>query len=246
VYKDNGGCSSARNLGLQYVCERTEYVCFLDSDDRQLPGFLQNAVTLLEANPQADFCYADNVVYDEDTGRERLQRVAAAGDPDNFALEHFLTNEAKPGSILYRAKTVRYRRFREDLRYNEDSEFLQRVAIECAGVYYPGAATWYRWHSGSKSRNTLEINRAVLRSAQDVISMYPDFYARHRQVIDKRIREMERALFRSLVIASQWMEAEATAKSAAEKFFVASRLATYYELRAYAGRLVRRFFARVG
>jgi len=155
VSKANGGCASARNMGLQYIDGSTAYVCFLDSDDRQLPHFLDGAVALLESRPEADFCYADSVIYDEDTGRERLQRIAASGDPGRFAIEHFLTNEAKSGSILYRTATVRQRRFREDLRYNEDSEFLQRVTIECRGVYLPHAGSWVRWHRGSKSRNTL-------------------------------------------------------------------------------------------
>jgi glycosyltransferase involved in cell wall biosynthesis len=246
VYKSNGGCSTARNRGLEVVADSAGYICFLDSDDRQLQGFLAKAVTLLEANPHADFCYADSIMYDQETGRERRQRVAAAGDPGDFAIEHFLTNEAKPGSIMYRAKTVRHRRFREDLRYNEDSDFLQRVAIECVGIYHPEPATWVRWHPGSKSRNALEINRAVFRSSRDVISAYPEFYARHRQVIDTRMREMEQSLFRTLVLAGQWFEAEAVAKSWLERFTVSRRMPIYYQLRAFARTLVGRFVTRVG
>jgi glycosyltransferase involved in cell wall biosynthesis len=246
VRKSNGGCSSARNRGLDRVADTVDYVCFLDSDDRQLPGFLTTASALLENNPQADFCYADSTIYDEDAGRERLQAAAAAGHPDRFAIEHFQTNEAKVSSVLYRASTVRQRRFREDLRHNEDSEFLQRIAIECTAVYCPQPASWVRWHSGSKSRNTLEINRSVLRSARDLITAYPEFHALHRHAVDKRMRDMEQALFRSLVLAGQWEEAEAVARSWFEKCSVAGRIATYYQLRAFARGMVRRFVRRVG
>jgi glycosyltransferase involved in cell wall biosynthesis len=245
VHKSNGGCASARNLGLDYVSDTADYVCFLDSDDRQLPEFLSRAAILLENNPQADFCYADSMIYEQESTRERLQRVAAAGNPDGFAIEHFLSNEAKSGSILYRARTVRRRRFREDLRYNEDSEFLQRVAIECVGVYCPEPASWVRWHSGSKSRSTLEINRAVLQSSRDIIVAYPEFHARYREAVDKRIRKLEQALLGSLVLAAQWVEAEALAKTWVERFFVAGRIATYYQLRVFARTLVRRFVTRV-
>ncbi len=246
VYKANGGCSSARNRGLESVVGTVDFVCFLDSDDRQLPQFLAKSIGLLESNPQADFCYADSIIYDELTGRERLDHAAAAGRPADFAIEHFVTNEAKVSSVLYRARTVKDRRFREDLRHNEDSEFLQRVAIECTAVYAPEPASWVRWHSGSKSRNTLAINRAVLRSGRDILQAYPEFYARHREVIDKRTRDMEQALLRSLVLAAQWGEAEPLAKSRLERFFVTSHIATYYQLRAFAGMLLRRLVTRVG
>lgn len=240
VSKSNGGCASARNMGLQHIDSSIEYVCFLDSDDRQLPSFLNRAVALLEATPEADFCYADSVIYDEDTGRERLQRIAAAGDPGRFAIQHFLTNEAKAGSILYREETVRRRRFREDLRYNEDSEFLQRIAIECHGFYLPHAGSWVRWHQGSKSRNTLEINRAVLRASRDILAAYPSFYTANRTLADQRIRDLEKALFASLALAGQWTEAECLAKTVIERISLATRIKAYYRIRQLARWLVRR------
>ena len=238
--KANGGCASARNMGLRYIDDSIEYVCFLDSDDRQLPHFLDRAVALLDAAPEAAFCYADSVIYDEDTGRERLQRIAGAGHPERFAIEHFLTNEAKSGSILYRAKILRQRRFREDLRYNEDSEFLQRVAIEYQGVYLPHGGSWVRWHRGSKSRNTLEINRAVLVASRDILAAYPSFYAAHKTLVDRRIRDLGKALFASLAVAGQWNEAECLAKTALERIFLAHRITTYYRIRRLVRCLLRR------
>lgn len=243
IYKDNGGCASARNTGLRYMDEDIQYVCFLDSDDRQLPRFLSRAVHLLKANPTAGFCYTDSIVYDEDTGREKLQRVAAAGRPARFAIEHFLSNEAKPGSILYKADTVRNKYFREELRYNEDSEFLQRIAIEHQGVYCPYPATWVRWHAGSKSRNSLEINRSVLRASCDILTAYPTFYASFPETADRHIRKLEKALFASLMLNGDWMDAENLAKSFFERLFVASRVAAYYKLRQAARTVLRRVIA---
>lgn len=45
-HKENGGVSSARNLGLQNMTG--EWVCFLDSDDWWEPTFLQNFIELAE------------------------------------------------------------------------------------------------------------------------------------------------------------------------------------------------------
>ena len=133
VFKANGGCASARNVGLQWIDDGAGYVCFLDSDDRLLQGKLSREVALLLRHPDADFSYSDSVIFEEETGREEIWKVAAAGAPDCFPIEHFLSLEAKPASILYRAQTVRGRRFREDFRYNEDSDFLQKVALEMPG-----------------------------------------------------------------------------------------------------------------
>lgn len=45
-HKENGGVSSARNIGLQNMTG--EWICFLDSDDWWDPTFLQNFVELIE------------------------------------------------------------------------------------------------------------------------------------------------------------------------------------------------------
>lgn len=45
-HKENGGVSSARNLGLQYI--RGQWLCFVDSDDYVLPDYLQNLYAVSE------------------------------------------------------------------------------------------------------------------------------------------------------------------------------------------------------
>jgi len=229
LYKKNGGCASARNAGLDRIDGDTGYVCFLDSDDRFLPGKLSREVELLGQNPGADFVYGDSVIFDACTGREYRSRVAAAGRPDDFALLHFCTNEAKSSALLYRADTVRRRRFRKDLLYNEDSEFLQRVAIECRGVYSPEPGCWVRWHGGSKSRNFVEIHNAVLRASIDILESYPDFYRTHKWRADWRIRQIRNHLYRELVLNRRWAEAQEYAATPLKRYF-APCFSAYYRL----------------
>src|SRR2546425_12961071 len=72
VFKANGGCASARNVGLQSIEDEIGYVCFLDSDDRLLPGKLSREVALLSCHRDADFTCSDSVIFEEETGREEV------------------------------------------------------------------------------------------------------------------------------------------------------------------------------
>lgn len=235
VRAEGAGCAAARNRGLERMEEETAYVCFLDDDDRLLPGKIRREVEILEADPDAGFVYGDAILHHEETGREVRHPAAAAGRPGDFPLEHFLTNEAKTSAILYRAEAVRGRRFREDLLHNEDSEFLQRVAMTSRGVYCPEPGCWIRWHLGSKSRDLVAIHRAVLRANESLLSDFPEFHRRHRPLVDRRMEELRRALFVELALSGRWEEARERASGAIQRAVAAIRV-----------RLVVRFLRRLG
>jgi glycosyltransferase involved in cell wall biosynthesis len=226
---------------LDLIDENIEYVCFLDSDDRLLPGKLSREITLLKENSNADFTYSSSIIFEEEVQEESEWKVAAAGCPERFAIEHFLTNEAKCSAMLYRAHVMKNRRFREDLTHNEDSEFLQRIAIECKGIYSSQPGCWVRSHPGSKSRNLIAIHKAVLQSSIEILESYPAFYRSYSALADQRIRQVRRSLFVELVLKKQWDEARGYAKSFVEKFILSCRLHTYYRFRRFAGSVLRKW-----
>ncbi|MDP4276045.1 MAG: glycosyltransferase family 2 protein [Bacteroidota bacterium] len=49
------GVSGARNRGI--MASTKDYVCFLDSDDYYLPGYLKKMVEVMEANPEAGYSF---------------------------------------------------------------------------------------------------------------------------------------------------------------------------------------------
>ncbi|MBU9706507.1 glycosyltransferase [Paenibacillus sp. AK121] len=58
-HKENGGISSARNLGIQKAS--TEIIVSLDADDLIDPTFLECGFFTLYTNPEASWCYTDSV-----------------------------------------------------------------------------------------------------------------------------------------------------------------------------------------
>ncbi len=172
VFKANGGCASARNVGLQSIDDETGYVCFLDSDDRLLPGKLSREVALLSRHPDA----------------------------------------------------------REDFRYNEDSDFLQKVALECRAMYSDEPGSWVRSHPGSKSRNLLEIDKAVFRSCRDILRAYPGFHREHAAVIDRRMEYLREPLFRDMIERGHYDEAKEYASTASETIIASLHLRASYDV----------------
>lgn len=55
IYKENGGASSARNVGFR--ASQGKYVAFLDCDDLWLPRKLRISVNLLDAHPEVGLVY---------------------------------------------------------------------------------------------------------------------------------------------------------------------------------------------
>lgn len=115
-YKENGGQSSARNLGLKYA--QGEFIGFLDSDDWLDKDFYEKGVTLAEENNY------DVVVYDMIDHYPTYQV--------HHQLSHFTNKFYMSGSAsnkLFRRSVIGDKTFLEGVWY-EDFEFTERIFFE--------------------------------------------------------------------------------------------------------------------
>jgi glycosyltransferase involved in cell wall biosynthesis len=205
-YKQNGGCASARNLGISRA--HGGFFAFLDSDDSWMPSTIATLLQTL-ADTGADFVYSPSIEVMQD-GEEIIGIPAAEGRPESFALEHFLSARARPCSIIYRRAVVEKIRFNETLRYNEDSDFLQRVAINFKAAYYPSPTSRVIRHSSNKSDNRIELYRSLYLSSAKILEESPEFKKSLGALATDRIDEIKTSLAEALINAQRYDEARNT------------------------------------
>jgi len=220
--KPNGGCASARNAGLRHATGAC--IAFLDSDDQWLPDALAGLAAAL-ADSGADFVYSPSLEVGEHGG-ETVNRPVAADQPERLAELHFEVTNLRNGSALFRRSVFdAVGDFDESLGHNEDSDFVQRVAIACKAAYLDTPTVRVFHHGGRKSANRVAVQKAVLASAEKILAAHPDFAKRLGQRAESRLRRIRSELLTLLILAGDLPEARALAEAHPAKRDVATRLA---------------------
>jgi len=208
--KSNGGCASARNRGLQLASG--ELITFLDSDDAWEENALETLVSEL-VRSGADFVYSPAVeVYEN--GTEVVNYPVAANHPETLAIEHFQNTNVRNGSILLHRKIfTKVPGMNERLKHNEDSDFLQRVAIHFRAAYSGVPTVKVFHHEGKKSSNRAAIYSALLASAESILSENPEFHAALGDKAENRIVQITSHLVESLIMVGNFRDARTMANT---------------------------------
>ena len=227
--KRNGGCASARNSGLDQASG--ELLSFLDSDDTWLPSAIEGLVRTLRETG-ADLVYSPAIEIYPD-GREVINYPVAAGRPRALAREHFLATNVRTGSYLFTREAMqRAGRLDETLLHNEDSDYLQRLAMHSRAAYSPLPTVRVYNHAGAKSRRRVEIYQALLRSSKRTLAQHPQFARDLGPAAAGRLDQIRAQLIDALILAGEYRSAQQVAND------VSGRL----RLPAAAAILIRRSF----
>jgi len=163
----HSGPSAARNTGAKNASGK--YLAFLDDDDLFEPGKLEDQVRLMEAHPDAGFCYSAYYCFLPDKKKTVVIPKAQAFPAERFAEIYFLhTDITMPSLLLRKDRFISAGLFDEKIVYNEDADLWLRLAARYPVIYSPRPSAGVRIHSARLSyRNPLMLQGliGVLESA---------------------------------------------------------------------------------
>ena len=184
IFKENGGVSAARNLGVQIA--EGEYIAFVDSDDIVKPEMLE---TLIHGNN--DFAMCGYELYDDTSNIVSAQFSCPelCGSLHNLAqnISDYISPPYLLGPCfkLFRRDIIAGNKvtFPQELSYGEDAVFVLEYLTHCKTVnIFPYIGYSYRKHgneslSGRFLLDKIDINYRINNLIDDIL--------RQEQIIER-------------------------------------------------------------
>lgn len=115
IHKENGGCATARNVGLDHA--HGEYISFIDADDMVSRNFIQKVLEKTKQSPQPDVI---------DLSWKSLDNQGAQHDHRLTSDSDYLTNPSVCTRV-FKADFIDDNRFNEFKDSTEDEDFSRKV-----------------------------------------------------------------------------------------------------------------------
>lgn len=190
LQKENGGQSSARNLGLKKAIG--EYVVFMDSDDVVSPDFLSRLSDAMTADTDFSFC-GYRYVKEQIPCTDDDERIISFSKPE--LIEAFLKR-----TISFVVPSMMFRRdfllknglfFREEIRYSEDQLFIWEAIFSSErSSYLPRKMYGYylREHSimtGSPYDKIVKGYEVYASFCKELEQKYPEYSGQIRLILPR-------------------------------------------------------------
>ena len=215
-----GSDTRGKNEGI--LMAKGEYIAFLDSDDTYLPEAIKNLVHTLQ-NTDAGFVFSPvTEIYPDQ--KEIINYPIAKDNPDNFAAEHLVNTNVYIHACLFRREVFEKERMDETMHYNEDSDFLQRVAINFRAVYCNEPTVNHYHHQENKSKNRTGILQALIYSLNKIRTEYPAFYSANRNAAERRRQTLYRSLTEQYILQKNYKKARELSRENKTGFFIRSSI----------------------
>lgn len=134
-HKENGGVSSARNLGLDNA--KGDWITFIDADDSVKPEYLSNLLKHTHTGADLIFSYAEFHYSNGCVIAESYPEQIITKENFHIALtKHDLCWHTSPWSKLFKAKLCPKLRFTEGMPIGEDLVFLYSYMCECTKILF--------------------------------------------------------------------------------------------------------------
>ena len=188
IHKENGGVSSARNMGLDTV--RGKYVCFADGDDIMPCNSIMTLYTTLR-KADAQFCQGTikNILSFRDTIGNMIDVPAAEKGDDTWRDFIFSYNQG-PYASLYDFSILQENRIRFPLGIEicEDAIFNAGYLLHCDRVCATRETVYY-YNRGNEASATHkgqeEILRWTIQYLDEVCKLFSDDYRGRKNAIEE-------------------------------------------------------------
>lgn len=197
--EENVGSARARNRGV--LESRAEFVNALGDDDLRLPGSLDAQVRLLEASPQAVFCYGRALLAEgprQSLTGEVVPARCLAGDVFWELLEQNFVPDLSV--VARKEKLIECGLFNPDRSGVEDWDMWLRLAEKWPVVAVEAPVAIYRRAragSGQMCSNTVETYRRMMQVQKQTLSLprariapYAKRYRARRRLVDLAYQAM--------------------------------------------------------
>ncbi len=172
LHKQNGGQSSARNLGVR--ASKGEYILPLDADDKIAPTYVEKCVEVLEQDPSAGIVYCRAQKFKEQKYRD--------WELPPYSLDLMLRTNVVFSCAMYRRedydKTAGYDENRECL-YEDWDFWLSLIELGCGVHCIDEVLFYYRVRKLSFSHKVK--GRGKWRAIFIVVSNHLPLYAAHSE-----------------------------------------------------------------
>lgn len=200
LHKENGGVSSARNLGLQQVFKGNyEFIAFLDSDDVFPLNYLEAMVTALKQE-NADMAICPIVMYDKNgpiNSGNSDSAIYQVLDGDLIADMYFLSGKGQVktdynrglGNKIFRLSCVQGKYFREHMKGAEDQDWMIDNLLQVQrAVCTPETKYLYRQRNSSLAHSAKYL-QDYETFHRIMLSTYPQYSPFVQECIQNRFIE---------------------------------------------------------
>jgi glycosyltransferase involved in cell wall biosynthesis len=155
-YKDNGGQSSALNLGL--VKAKGKYIAYLDSDDLWPPNYLETVVEQLEENTEYGAAYARVIEVRPDGSRKEMS--SSKRYRSGWITKYFFEFGPclMPSATCFRRFVWRDVFWDEALKRGHDFDVFLRISTKTQFLFVPNSHVIKRWYPENLSSSQDPIN----------------------------------------------------------------------------------------